>query len=90
MEEEKAMAIEQQGQQNAQLQQMKGEQEAALLQKEMDMIVLKGQQERETLVLKYEKEMQLRFGIEKIKGDQKENEKIVDTITEQEKEKELK
>ena len=90
MEEEKAMAIEQQGQQNAQLQQMKGEQEAALLQKEMDMIVLKGQQERETLVLKYEKEMQLRFGIEKIKGDQKENEKIVDTIAEQEKEKELK
>lgn len=90
MEEEKAAAIEQQGQQNAQLQQMKGEQEAALLKKEMDMIVLKGQQERETLVLKYEKEMQLRFGIEKIKGDQKENEKIVDTIAEQEKEKEPK
>ena len=85
MEQEKQAAIAQQGEQNAQLQQMKGEQEKALFDMEMQKIVLQGEEERKTLELKYQKEMELRFGLKEMEMEQKNDENIIKEIAEQEK-----
>jgi hypothetical protein len=85
MEQEKQAAIAQQGEQNAQLQQMKGEQEKALFDMEMQKITLQANEERATLVLKYEKEMELRFGLKEMEMEQKNDENIIKEIAEQEK-----
>ncbi len=90
MEQEKQAAIAQQGEQNAQLQQMKGEQEQALFQMEMQKITLQGEEERKTLELKYEKEKELRFGIEEIRAEVKQDEAILAGIVDKEKEQEMK
>jgi hypothetical protein len=85
MEQEKQAAIAQQGEQNAQLQQMKGEQEKALFDMEMQKITLQANEERKTLLLKYEQEKELRFGLKEMEMEQKNDENIIKEIAEQEK-----